>query len=327
MVDRRCPQGASTSARPTAPAVSVGGTWRGPLAHTSEVIDLGVRRTLAKGLRGKVAGPDGAKAAARIWQTEGERWFADGDPIWRVHADASMFIGGVRALLLQSLHPLAMFGVAEHSGYQDDPWARVQSTSTYLAETTFGTIEHAEAAIDKVRGIHRFVRGTAPDGRAYAADDPELLLWVHVAEIDSFLTAQQTFSTHPLDDSEADTYVAQAAVAATRLGVQDAPMTVAGLRATIERFRPDLAVTPAALDAARLVLHEPPLAWWGRPVYSCVSTAAVSTLPVWARDMIGVRSRRFARPLGRLTTAGVGWVMAQPTTEPPLQRGSGTPDG
>jgi uncharacterized protein (DUF2236 family) len=276
------------------------------------VTDLGVRRTLARGLRGKIAGPDGATAAARIWQTEGERWFSAGDPIWRVHSDAAMFIGGVRALLLQSLHPLAMFGVAEHSGYQDDPWARVQSTSTYLAETTFGTIEHAEAAIDRVRAIHRHVRGTAPDGRAYSADDPELLLWVHVAEIDSFLTAQQTFGADPLTAVEADTYVAQAAVAATRLGVQDAPVTVAGLRATIERFRPDLAVTPPALDAARLVLREPPLAWWGRPVYASVSTAAVSTLPAWAREMIGVRSHRWARPLGRLTTRVVGWVIADP---------------
>lgn len=283
------------------------------------MIDLGVRRTLAKGLRGKVAGPHGAQAAARIWLTEGERWFAGDDPIRRVHADASMFIGGVRALLLQSLHPLAMFGVAEHSGYQDDPWARVQSTSTYLAETTFGTIEHAEAAVDRVRAIHRFVRGTAPDGRAYSADDPELLLWVHVAEIDSFLTAQQTFGSEPLTDPEADTYVAQAAVAATRLGVVDAPLTVAAMRATIERFRPDLAMTPAARDAVRLVLHEPPLAWWGRPVYGCVSTAAVSTLPLWAREMIGVRARPLARRLGRLTTAGVGWVMAQPPIEPPIE--------
>jgi uncharacterized protein (DUF2236 family) len=292
------------------------------------VTDLGVRRALARGLRGKIAGPEGGRVAARIWQSEGARWFADGDPIWRVHGDASMFIGGVRALLLQSLHPLAMYGVAEHSGYQDDPWARVQSTSTYLAETTFGTIEHAEAAIDKVRAIHRFVRGTAPDGRAYSADDPELLLWVHVAEIDSFLTAQQAFGIHPLNDAEADTYVAQTAVAATRLGVRDAPMTVAALRGTIERFRPDLAVTPPALDAARLVLREPPLAWWGRPVYGCVATAAVSTLPVWARQMIGVRSHRLARPLGRLTTAGIGWVIREPPDHPPdpppAQRGRAT---
>jgi uncharacterized protein (DUF2236 family) len=279
------------------------------------VIAAPVRRTLAGSLRAKVAGPDGQVAAERIWRTEGERWFAPGDPIWRVHSDASMFTGGVRALLLQSLHPLAMYGVAEHSGYQDDPWARVASTSTYIAETTFGTVEHAEAAIDKVRRIHGYVRGTAPDGRGYSADDPRLLLWVHVAEIDSFLTTQQAFSRDPLTDSEADTYVAQAAVPATRLGVVDAPTTVAAMRATIEEFRPELELTPPAVEAARLVLREPPLSRWARPVYGCVTSAAVATLPPWARDLLGIRARRFAVPVGRATTAAVAWVMADPVVQ------------
>ena len=187
------------------------------------MISAPVRRSLAGSLRNKIAGADGQEAAERIWRTEGERWFAPGDPIWRVHSDASMFTGGVRALLLQSLHPLAMYGVAEHSGYQDDPWARVASTSTYIAETTFATIEHAEAAIARVRSIHRYVRGTTPDGLAYSADDPRLLLWVHVAEINSFLTTQQAFGRRPLTADEADIYVAQAALPATRLGVEDAP--------------------------------------------------------------------------------------------------------
>jgi len=244
------------------------------------VISAPVRRSLAGSLRNKIAGPDGQKAAERIWRTEGERWFAPGDPIWRVHSDASMFTGGVRALLLQSLHPLAMYGVAEHSGYQDDPWARVASTSTYIAETTFATIEHAEAAIARVRSIHRYVRGTTPDG-------------------------------------EADTYVAQAALPATRLGVEDAPRTVAELRATIEDYRPELEVTPPALDAARLVLREPPLSPWARPAYGCIATAAVATLPAWARDMIGVRARRFAMPLGRVTTAAVAWVISEPAVPRP----------
>ena len=281
------------------------------------MISAPVRRSLAGSLRNKIAGPDGQKAAERIWRTEGERWFAPGDPIWRVHSDASMFTGGVRALLLQSLHPLAMYGVAEHSGYQDDPWARVASTSTYIAETTFATIEHAEAAIAKVRSIHRHVRGTTPDGLAYSADDPRLLLWVHVAEIDSFLTTQQAFGRRPLTPEEADAYVAQAGLPATRLGVEDAPRTVAELRATIEAYRPELEVTPPALDAARLVLHEPPLSRWARPVYGCIAAAAVATLPVWARDMIGVRARRFAMPLGRVTTAAVAWVISEPAVPRP----------
>jgi len=92
-----------------------------------------------------------------------------------------MFAAGIRALLLQSLHPLAMAGVAGHSGYKGDPWGRLQRTSTFLATTTFGTIEDAEALIERNRGIHERVQGRAPDGRQYAACDPHLLKWVHIA--------------------------------------------------------------------------------------------------------------------------------------------------
>ena len=112
-----------------------------------------------------------------------------------------MFVGGLRALLLQSLHPLAMAGVAEHSDYRGDPWGRLQRTSTFLAVTTFGTAADAQRAVDKVRGIHRRVHGIAPDGRPYRADDPHLLEWVHIAEVDSFLLAHRLYgasrSTRP----------------------------------------------------------------------------------------------------------------------------------
>ena len=146
-----------------------------------------------------------------IWGAEGERWFTPEDPVWRVHADASMFPGGVAALLLQSLHPLAMAGVAGHSGYKGDPWGRLQRTTHFLATTTFGTVEDAEAAIARVRGIHERVRGHDPQGRPYRASDPRLLRWVHVAEAHSFLTAHQRYAVEPLTAAEADTYVAQSA--------------------------------------------------------------------------------------------------------------------
>ena len=134
-----------------------------------------LRRSVAVALRDRVAGKDNAAKAALIWDKPGEHWFTEVDPIWRVHADAAMFVAGIRALLLQSLHPLAMAGVAGHSGYKGDPWGRLQRTSTFLATTTFGTIEDAEAIIAKVHGIHERVRGTTSDGRAYAASDPHLL--------------------------------------------------------------------------------------------------------------------------------------------------------
>ena len=109
--------------------------------------DTRARTQLAHALRSRVAGDDAAEKAAVIWGAEGERWFTPEDPVWRVHADAAMFPGGIRALLLQSLHPLAMAGVAGHSGFKGDPWGRLQRTSEFLATTTFGTIEHAEQQI------------------------------------------------------------------------------------------------------------------------------------------------------------------------------------
>ena len=119
-----------------------------------------LQRRLGLALRSRVAGDDAPARAARIWGAEGERWFTPEDPVWRVNSDAAMFPGGISALLLQSLHPSAMAGVAGHSGYKGDPWGRLQRTSHYLAVTTFGTIDDAEKAIEHVRSVHRFVRGT-----------------------------------------------------------------------------------------------------------------------------------------------------------------------
>ena len=169
-----------------------------------------VQRQLGVMLRSKVAGDDAPDRAQRIWGARGERWFTPEDPVWRVHADASMFPAGVTSLLLQMLHPMAMAGVAGHSGYKSDPWGRLQRTSHYLATTTFGTIEHAEEAIAMVRSIHERVRGKDHLGRPYRADDPHLLMWVHAAEIDSFLRGYQTCGDTPLSVDEADVYVAQA---------------------------------------------------------------------------------------------------------------------
>ncbi|MDQ2636278.1 MAG: DUF2236 domain-containing protein, partial [Actinomycetota bacterium] len=104
--------------------------------------DLGaVRDRMGSALFGMVAGPGGPANRARIHETPGPRWFGEDRPIRRVHGDASMFVGGLRALLLQSLHPLAMAGVAEHSDFRNDPWGRLARTSTFLAVTTFGTAD------------------------------------------------------------------------------------------------------------------------------------------------------------------------------------------
>jgi len=133
----------------------------------------------------RVAGPSRFERRERIFLAPGERYFPPGRPIRRVHADTAMFVGGLRALLLQSLHPLAMAGVAGHSDYREDPWGRLQRTSFFIAATTFGPVAEADRAIARVRGVLRRVHGTAPDGRPYDAADPHLLGWVHAAEVDT----------------------------------------------------------------------------------------------------------------------------------------------
>nr|WP_156607679.1 oxygenase MpaB family protein [Auraticoccus cholistanensis] len=271
-----------------------------------------VRSSLGRLIRSRVAGEDAEERAEQIWGTPGERWFTPADPIWRVHSDASMFPGGLAALLLQSLHPLAMAGVAGHSGYRGDPWGRLQRTSDYVATTTFGTVPDAEAAVARVRRVHERVRGRDERGRPYRAGDPELLGWVHLAEVDSFLTAFQAYATTPLTDAEADTYVSQTGVAARLLGVTDPPTTRAELDQRLEAFRPELEVGEAARDAARFLLREAPLPAPARPGYAGLAAGAVVLLPSWAREMLGLTwpGRRVGRALGVGATAAVRWAMA-----------------
>ena len=280
-----------------------------------------VRERLGRGLFAMVAGPEGPQNRSRIHDTPGPRWFADDRPIRRVHADASMFVGGLRALLLQSLHPLAMAGVAQHSDYRGDPWGRLQRTSTFLAVTTFGTATDAQRAVDKVRGIHRRVRGQAPDGRDYRADDPHLLEWVHIAEVDSFLQAYQLYGAAPLDQAGRDDYVADTARVAAALGVLDPPRTEADLRSRLAGYRSELSSTEAAREAARFLLITPPLSLLARAPYGVLAASAVSMLPPWARlplrlPYLPPLEATAIRLSGRVLVSGIRWALSanQPDT-------------
>lgn len=231
----------------------------------------------------RVAGADAPTHHQRIHHTAGERWFAPDRPIRAVHGDAAMYVGGLRALLLQSLHPLAMAAVAEHSGFRSDPWGRLQRTSYFIAVTTFGRADDAAAAIARVRRVHEQVRGTAPDGRPYAATDPHLLRWVHVAEVDSFLTAYQHYGSGRLDAHGRDQYVADTARIARELGIVDPPETEAELAGELAAFRPELRGTAEARSAARFLLLRPPLPAVARPPYAILAATSVALLPRWAR--------------------------------------------
>ena len=231
-----------------------------------------------------------------------------------MHGDAAMFVGGLRALLLQSLHPLAMIAVAQHSDYRNDPWGRLQRTSTFLAATTFGTADDAQRAVDRVRRVHEHVTGTAPDGRPYRAGDPHLLRWVHVAETDSFLRCHQRYGARPLDEAGCDGYVADTARIATALGVLDPPRTRAELAAALRAYRPELRAAPEARDAARFLVRNPPLPLVARGPYALLSAAAIGELPGWARRElrlpgIPVADAVLVPPAGHAIVGAVRWVM------------------
>ncbi len=225
-----------------------------------------------------------------------------------------MFVGGIRAILLQTLHPAAMTAVAEHSGYRGDMWGRLARTSRFLAVTTFGTADDAQRAVDAVRGIHSRITGVMDDGTPYAASDPHLLLWVHVAEIDSFLLAHQTYGEHPLDQAGRDEYVAQTAEIARRLGVIDPPTTEAQLAAVLASFRPELRVTRHAREAVSYLLWSPPLPIPLRPAYGVLMAAGIGLMPRWTRRPLRLPStpvtdRTVVKALGSLATGTIRWAM------------------
>lgn len=220
-----------------------------------------------------------------------------------------MFIGGLASLLLQSLHPAAMAGVADHSGYRGDPWGRLQRTSRYIATTSFATIDQAEQMINAVRGIHEHITGTR-DGISYAASDPHLLTWVHVAETYCFLTAHDEYGHVRLSPQERDTYVAQAGYSASLLGAEHVPSTAYELDEMLSAFRPELRPTSACLDARDFLIKDPPIPRLARPGYMFLIRGAVDILPEWARQELGLRLHPFDRLVGNVGTSVIRWAMS-----------------
>ncbi|MDZ7679573.1 MAG: oxygenase MpaB family protein [Acidimicrobiales bacterium] len=249
--------------------------------------------------------------------------FAPDSVTWVVHGDPAMFVGGLRALLLQTLHPLAMAGVADHSDYRSDPWGRLRRTGRFIGVTTYGTEEEARAMIDRVRRIHGRVHGTAPDGRRYEANDPHLLAWVHVTEVDSFLAAYQRYGRgEPLTADEMDRYLSEMAVVAKLLGAAPVPESRDELRQWLEQIRPELVVGHQARDAVRFLLA-PPVALAARPVYGVIGAAAIALLPPWARRKLWLPvapmvDPLLVRPAARALLAGLDWALApgRPTEQP-----------
>jgi uncharacterized protein (DUF2236 family) len=216
-------------------------------------------------------------------------YFGPASAAWRVSTDLASPVAGLRALLMQALHPLAMAGVDQHSGWRRDPVGRLAATSAYLATVTFGERAAAAAAAARVRRIHDHVRGVdAVTGRPYAAGDPALLLWVHAALVQSSLAAGQAFGT-PLSADDSDRYVAEMTVAAELLGVPRSmiPASVAELDRYVASVRPELRCTPAARESMAYLLDPPGLDQEIAGFWHDIRDGAISVLPEWAREMYG----------------------------------------
>jgi uncharacterized protein (DUF2236 family) len=204
---------------------------------------------------------------------------------WRIHADPVMLVGGLRALLVQALEPRAMAAVDQHSRFREDPWGRLGRTTNFVVATTYGDTAAAEAAAAVVRRVHEHVRGVDPvTGRAYAGNDPDLLLWIHAVEVESFVLAYRTYAGR-LSDQEADRYVAEMARVAelVELPATMAPRSMGEVREYLRSVK-GLQVTAAARDGLRVIMF-PPMDLRFRPLWAIPTTAAVAILPGFARRM------------------------------------------
>lgn len=222
-------------------------------------------------------------------QPADDGFFGPASVTWRTAGDLSSPIAGVRALMIQALHPLAMAGVDKHSDWREDPVGRLAATSAYLATVSFGEKAAAERAAARVRKIHEYVKGVDDvTGRPYAASDPALLLWVHAALVDSSLAARNLFGTPP-SPADADDYVAEMVIAAELVGVPRGlvPASVAQLADYIESVRPELACTPAATESMAYLLDPPGLDEDIAGIWHDIRSGAIASLPQWAAEMYG----------------------------------------
>jgi uncharacterized protein (DUF2236 family) len=224
---------------------------------------------------------------------------------WKVHADLpGMLIGGFAALMFQTLHPLAMAGVAAHSRFREDPLGRLQRTARFVAGTTFGAMPFVEELISEVTAVHKRVRGFAPDGRPYSAADPELLTFVHVTEVSSFLAGFQRYSPRPLLRVEKDQYFSEVAEVARRLGATKVPTSLNEVRAYLEEILPELTRSAQSEEALEFLRRPVGTERSDAIAQRIIVSAAADLLPRPIRALITPSSLIPGRRAGIVAAAG-----------------------
>lgn len=234
---------------------------------------------------------------------------------WKVHADfTSMMTGGISALLLQTLHPLALAGVWDHSTFRTDILGRLRRTATFIAGTTYGSRHDALALVERVKRIHLGVSGIAPDGQPYRASEPALLTWVHVAEVSSFMTAHLRYVNPSLSVAAQDQYFAETARIAEMLGASDIPRSRADIDAYLLAMQPGLVASERTREVVKVLMNAPAPSVSMRPAGVLMFNAGVDLLPAWAQAMLGFQRyaalrRAVARPGVRLVAPVIRWAL------------------
>lgn len=218
--------------------------------------------------------------------------FLPTDAPWVVHRDFSTLVGGIRALLLQAMHPGALAGVAQHSRYEEDPLGRLSGTIRWLTVTTFGSKEAVTHEASRVNRMHERVVGEFQEAsgnlRPYRAADKDLLLWVHIAFMDSFLRAHQNYSRAPIPGG-ADSYVLLWGRSVEPLGLDEVPKSEAELVETLENFSSSLRCDEDSKSVINWI-RKAPLPRSAKPIYALLFQAALASLPPSIREQIGIRS-------------------------------------
>ena len=245
------------------------------------------------------------------------------DAPWIVHADFGTLVGGIRALLMQALHPGSLTGVANHSRYEQDALGRLAGTIRWLTVTTFGSHTAVAGESQRVNRMHKRVTGeyetAAGEQRPYKAADPDLLLWVHIAFMDSFLRCHQMYAWREIPGG-ADAYVRLWAKSVEPLGLDSAPMNEADLICEIARYKVELVATPKTLEVVKFI-KRPPLPVLARPVYWLLFEAAVVSLPIEFRALLGLKAKS-AKVIKPLTRGVLRFIRVAIGPESPIEDGA-----